>query len=219
MSELGRVAPSRITDGRPHDQWSDGELVAAVIRRSEEAYAELFARHQRSVAAASRMVFGHSSQCEDVLAEVFVAFWEEPEKFDPSRGSFLSFMRLKAKGRSVDIIRAEVSRRRREQPDSRLVCPPTTEEAALQSDYTPVIEGALLRLPAKESLPIRLAFFRGMTYKSIAVLLDLPEGTVKSRIRLGLGHLRLDTKVLGCSEAAELARCLVDEGATVTVAR
>jgi RNA polymerase sigma-70 factor (ECF subfamily) len=207
------------TDGRSHGQWSDVDLVAAVVLRSEDAYAELFRRHQRSVTAASRMVFGHSLQCEDVVAEVFASFWQSPEAFDPTRGSLLSFMRLKARGRSIDIIRADVSRRRRERPDVVLVPPPSTEEAALASDYAPVIEGALLRLPERESLPIQLAFFRGMTYQAIATHLNLPEGTVKSRIRQGLRRLRLDPGILGCEETAALAGQFVDDGLSASSAR
>ena len=189
---------------RSFDQWSDGELVAAVRLRVEEAYGELFRRHQRSVTAVLRMVLGQSSQCEDVVAEVFAAFWQSPEKFDPNRGTFLSFMRLKARGRSIDLIRAEVARRRREQPDASLPPPRSTEQSALESDRALLIERALLRLPATESLPIHLAFFRGMRYRAIAIHLDLPEGTVKSRIRSGLKRLRLDSEIAGCAQVAEL---------------
>jgi RNA polymerase sigma-70 factor (ECF subfamily) len=191
----------------PHNRWSDGELVAAVVLRSEGAYGELFRRHRGSVTAASRMVFGRSSHCEDVVAEVFVAFWHSPETFDPGRGSFLSFMRLKARGRSIDIVRSEVSRQRRERSE---MLPPvpaqSTEEVVVGSSANAAIQAALSRLPGSQSLPIHLAFFQGMTYNAIALHLDLPEGTVKSRIRQGLKRLRLDPEILGSERGAELTR-------------
>jgi len=97
--------------------FSDLQLVECVVRHEADAFNEIYRRHVRSVTAISKMVLGNSSACEDVVAEVFLAFWLKPDSFDASRGSLLGFLRMKARGRSIDIIRTDVARRRREVTD------------------------------------------------------------------------------------------------------
>ena len=89
------------------------DLVASLVDECGDAYAELYRRHSRSVTAAVNMILVNDSRCEDVVAEVFVGLWFFPERFDSSRGSLLAFLRLKARGRSIDLVRAETARRRR----------------------------------------------------------------------------------------------------------
>lgn len=175
----------------PFEDWSDRELVAAVVVRNEGAYTELFRRHYRSVVWSSQTILANATESEDVAAEVLFDFWLTPEKFDPGRGTILSFLRVKAKGRSIDIIRSETSRARRERSDVDRT--PTVESSvelkALTSESLNRLRGALAQLPPDEREPITLAFFEGMTYVAVAQHLGLPEGTVKARIRCGLRRL------------------------------
>jgi RNA polymerase sigma factor (sigma-70 family) len=171
--------------------WSDGELMEAVERQSEGAYAELYRRHCGSIAAVTRMILGRGGPGDEVVADVFVALWLSPETFDPSRGSLLSFLRLKAKRRSIDVLRSERSRTRREQRDwfNGLVPAPGVESGVLASERAFDLRGAVADLRPVEREAIRLAFFEGMTYQAVAAFLNVAEGTVKSRIRSGLRHL------------------------------
>src|SRR5450755_4676968 len=98
---------------------SDLQLVEGVVLRQEDALAEIYRRHARSVAATAKMVLGNVSACEDVVAEVLVAFWLKPGSFDPGRSNLLGFLCMKARGRSIDIVRSEVARRRREENEAR----------------------------------------------------------------------------------------------------
>jgi hypothetical protein len=66
---------------------SDAAPVEAIVLRSEETHAQPFRRHQRSVVSASTIVFGNSSQRDDVRPEVFAAFWQSTETLDPNRGT------------------------------------------------------------------------------------------------------------------------------------
>jgi RNA polymerase sigma-70 factor, ECF subfamily len=84
--------------------WSDGELMAAVVLRDEEAFAEVIRRHSASVKSASSMILGRDGRCDDVVREVFSALWISPEEFDPSRGSLLEFLRIKARTRSIELV-------------------------------------------------------------------------------------------------------------------
>lgn len=185
------------TGGIPYRQWTDLDLVACLGGESGDAYAELYRRHSASVTAAARMILVKDGRCEDVVAEVFVGLWFFPEKFDPSRGSLLAFLRLKARGRSIDIVRAETARRRREDTDERGNAGDGKDAAALLigAESALAVRDALALLPPNEREPIELAFFSGLAYKDVAVRLGLPEGTVKGRIRAGLQRLQGDSRL------------------------
>lgn len=174
--------------------WSDRALVAAVLLRREDAFAELYRRHVSSVAAVSRMILGSGPDGDDVAAEVFSALWLMPESFDPTRGSLLAFLLMKARGRSIDLVRSTVARRRREVgdvvADVALQLVPTPDEMVVRSESADVLRRAISSLPPGEREPICLAFFEGMSYKAVAVRLGIPEGTAKSRVRSGLRRLR-----------------------------
>ena len=94
--------------GIPYCDWSDRDLVACLSSGGGDAYAELYRRHSASVAAVARMILANDERCQDVVAEVFVGLWFYPEKFEPSRGSLLAFLRMKARGRSIDMVRSEM---------------------------------------------------------------------------------------------------------------
>ena len=177
----------------PRTQCSDLQLVEDVVLREAAAFDEIYRRHARSVASTAKMVLGNSPLCEDVVAEVFLAFWLKPESFDINRGSLIGFLRLKARGRSIDILRSDVARRRRELLDSAesRKCPIHMDEAMLHLELNEKVQVALEGLIEREREPITLAFYAGMTYKDVASHLDLPEGTVKSRIRSGLQNARM----------------------------
>jgi RNA polymerase sigma-70 factor, ECF subfamily len=174
------------------EDWSDRELVSAVVSRDEGAYTELFRRHYRSIVRSSQTILANAAQSEDVGAEVLFDFWLVPEKFDPDRGTLLSYLRVKAKGRSIDIIRSESSRFRRERSDAdrNHTSESCVELKVLTAESLIRLRQALTQLPPDEREPIELAFFSGMTYVAVAQHLGLPEGTVKARIRCGLRRLR-----------------------------
>ncbi len=174
------------------EQWAEGDLTEAVLARNDFAYAELFRRHFRSVTLSSQMILANVAASEDVAVDVFLDFWLKPEKFDSARGTLLSYLRMKAKGRSIDVIRSQASRSRREQHDANAgdALQLGVDGNLLSLELTSRLKGALRQLPPKEREPIELAFFGGMTYLAVAQCLGLPEGTVKARIRCGLARLR-----------------------------
>jgi RNA polymerase sigma-70 factor (ECF subfamily) len=190
----------------PLCDWTDLDLVAALLDQSGDAYAEIYRRHVASVTAAARMILMKDHRCEDVIAEVFVSLWFFPEKFDPARGTLLAYLRLKARGRSIDIVRSEAARTRRETAEPPTFSDFNAEGALIGAEGALAVREALDRLPLVQREAIVLAFFSGLTYTEVAIRLGVPEGTVKSRIRMGLSRLRLDDGLLSFGDDEDADR-------------
>ncbi len=171
---------------------SDAKLVVAVGRFREEALAEVYRRHAGAAFGLAQRIVGDRTLAEEVVQEVFLRLWNQPDKFDPGRGSLRSYLLAQTHGRSVDLVRAESSRRSREARDARLTAESGYDLEREVWDLTLAehVREALAALSDGERSAIELAYFGGRTYREVAVLLDEPEGTVKSRIRSGLVRLR-----------------------------
>jgi RNA polymerase sigma-70 factor, ECF subfamily len=172
---------------------SDTALVVAVGRWHEDALAELFRRHAGAVFGLARRVLGDAGRAEEIVQEVFVRLWNEPERFDPERGSLRSFLLAQAHGRAVDALRSDSARKDREERDARRTAESgyDVEREVWDLAVAETVRKAVDTLPEDERRAIQLAYFGGCTYREVAAALGAPEGTVKSRIRSGLKRLRV----------------------------
>src|SRR6202453_2141912 len=93
---------------------SDAQLVTMIARYNEVALAETYRRHGGAVCGLAHRVLNGAAEAEDVTQEVFLRLWNQPERFDPSRGSLRSYLLTQAHARAVDVIRSLNSSRRRE---------------------------------------------------------------------------------------------------------
>ena len=171
---------------------SDAALVVAIGRWREDALAEAYRRHAGAVFALAKRVLVDRELAEEVVQEVFLRLWDHADRFDPGRGTLRSYLLAQCHGRAVDIIRSEESRRARDARDHR-----ERAEAGYDLEHevwdlavADHVREALDTLPPEERSVIELAYFGGRSYREVATMLELPEGTVKSRIRAGLKRLR-----------------------------
>ena len=173
------------------DEVSDAQLVTSIARYSEVALAEAYRRHGGAVFGLAKRVLQNRTEAEDVTQEIFLRLWNQPDRFDPDRGSLRSFLLAQAHGRAVDAVRSSSSRRARESRDAM-----RTAEAEYDMQHevwdlavADQVAHAMGELPDEERRAIELAYFDGRTYREVAQLLDQPEGTVKSRIRNGMRRM------------------------------
>lgn len=182
---------------------SDASLVTAIGRFHPEALAEAYRRHSGAVHGLARRILQDPALAEETTQEIFLRLWDRPEKYDPDRGSLRSFLLAHAHGRSVDLIRAESSRRTRQDNQARLTAEagPSLEDEVWEMALAEHVRAALTSLTDSERQAIELAYFGGHTYRDVAQLLGEPEGTIKSRIRSGLKRLRGTLAAAGVSYA------------------
>ena len=174
------------------DEFSDAQLVTAIARYSEVALAEAYRRHGGAVFGLAKRVLHSAPEAEDVTQEVFLRLWNQPDRFDPARGSLRSYLLAQTHGRAVDAVRSSASRRLREAKDAmrRARTAYDMQHEAWDLALADQVTVAMGELPDEERRAIELAYFDGRTYREVARLLDQPEGTIKSRIRNGMRRMR-----------------------------
>ena len=170
----------------------DAALVVAMGRYHEHALAEVYRRHAGSVFALARRLLADRTLAEEVVQEVFLRLWNDPDRYDPDRGTLRSFLLAQCHGRSVDLIRSESARRRREERELQLAGDAgyDLEREVWDLAVADRVKRSIQALPEVEREAVLLAYFGGHSYREVADLLGTPEGTVKSRIRAGLKRMR-----------------------------
>jgi RNA polymerase sigma-70 factor (ECF subfamily) len=198
--------PLRTDDVRDNrTEASDAALVVAVARYHQDALAEVYRRHAGAVFGLARRLLSERTLAEEVVQEVFLRLWNDPERYDPSRGTLRSYLLAQTHGRAVDLLRSEGARRAREEREARATAEAgyDLEHAVWDMATAEQVRLAVEKLPAPERQCIALAYFGGHTYREVAARLDEPEGTVKSRIRSGLKRLRHELAAAGITVGFE----------------
>ncbi len=171
---------------------ADADLARRIANQDSDALSEAYRTYGHRVYRVAYGLLRREELAQDVTQDVFVRLWQRPERFDYTRGSLASFLKLDAHGRSVDLIRSEEARSKREianeRQSSRYADGP--EEEAMKMITSERVRTALDELKETERAPIAMAFYLGYSYRKVATELGVPEGTVKSRIRSGMAKLR-----------------------------
>ena len=165
---------------------SDVELSLLLRERVPEAHAFVFREWVRVVRSASYRILRSHDSVDDVVQRVFEELWSHPERYNPVRGPLVQYLAMQGRSRSIDLVRSEISRTRRESADH---AARDRFSGALDEPRRARVPGSN-RLPVGEREAIKLAYLGQLTYKEVALQLELPPGTVKSRIRKGLIRLR-----------------------------
>lgn len=184
---------------------SDDELMGAIQTGSKDAFGKLYDRHVPNVYALCLKILHRDSEAEAVVSDVFLEVWRKPGNFDTSRGTFRTYLLTLARSRAIDRWRATATRTRITQeasslavdnaPRSQLSHEPS--RLAVLSERQLAVRAAIEKLDEPQHKVLQLAYFEGLTHREISEQLDMPLGTVKTRIRHGLKTLKKTLSSLG----------------------
>ncbi|MFT4082309.1 MAG: ECF RNA polymerase sigma factor SigK [Nocardioides sp.] len=181
----------------PERGMSEGRVLADLLRTcargGDAAFADLYDRTSARVYGLVLRVVRDPAQAEEVTQECFLEIWRTSSRFELARGSALAWMMTIAHRRAVDRVRAAESARQREtvyEERNRPVNHDSTAEVVQASFEARRVRSALAGLTPIQRQAVELAYLGGCTHTEVAVLLDLPLGTAKTRIRDGLIRLR-----------------------------
>jgi RNA polymerase sigma-70 factor (ECF subfamily) len=163
-------------------------LIDQIATGDESALRHLYEHYGSLVYSIALGVTHDRCAAEDVAQQVFIRVWERPTGFDPDRGSLRTWMATLAHSRAVDHVRREQAGRRREQrqlPGA----PCDVEDLATSAAVAQRVRRAVDGLPDEQRAAVLLAYYDARTYRQVAATLDIPEGTAKSRLRLGLRRI------------------------------
>ena len=174
---------------------TDADLTARVSGGDAEALEELYSRYSQPVFGMSYSILRDYATAEDVTQEVFVALWTRADRFDPARGQFRHWFLHLAHNRIVDELRRRRASLRSadktpEAPSLGLVSRGDTADQAVTAVLFGAAAEALKLLPPEQREAVMMAYLQGATQREIAERTDVPLGTVKTRLRLGLIRLR-----------------------------
>lgn len=176
---------------------TDEELVQAVVSHDRAAFSLLYDRYAQTVYALAAHLVG-AAEAEELTQEVFLTLWRSAEQFDAERGSFKSWFLTVARNRTLDALKQRTMVQRKQTAlavDQLFASTLDPAEDALHNvwlkEHRDILSKALEGLPAEQRKVIVMAYFGGCSQTDIAELLDLPLGTVKKRIRLGMQKLRI----------------------------
>jgi RNA polymerase sigma-70 factor (ECF subfamily) len=155
-------------------------------------FSRVYDEHARGVYGTALRIVGDAALAQDVAQDVFLRLWRHPRRFDARRGELGPFLRLMARSRALDLYREAQAAGR---AGDRLRAVPSAPgelpvEAVTRSDEGRLVRSALTALPEPQREAVVLAYWGGLTADEIARRANVPLGTAKSRIRLGLAKLR-----------------------------
>lgn len=168
-------------------------LVRAIAAGDQPALHALFERTQRLVYALAMRITGNRETAEELTLDVFHDVWRRAPAYDVAGGSVLGWIMNQARSRAIDRVRFDNRKRRAPAADHEPIDPGEAEDARALLQLRQrgaALREALVVLTPDERQVIEAAFFGEQTHSEVAARLELPLGTVKTRIRAALHKLR-----------------------------
>ncbi len=177
------------------ERLADEELMPLIGKKDPEAFAVFYDRHGGVAYSLAYRIVGERGAAEDVTQEAFISIWRSGAKFDRTRGSVRSWLLSIVRNRGIDFLRSKAGKAPNLNFDDDAIleqrpAEEMTDEEAIRRETAQEVRGALHQLPGDQSQVIQLAYFGGFSQSEISRMLNLPLGTVKGRMRLGLEKIR-----------------------------
>lgn len=174
---------------------TDEILLALVIQKDATAFEALYDRHACTLYNIILRVVRDPHVAQDLLQDVFWQIWQKAQQYSGT-GSVIAWLACIARNKALDELRQQRSRPRRrtdtrETMDDSLVAPKQSPEQAVEEQWTQQqVQRALATIPPAQRLCLQLAYFDGLSHSAIASQINVPLGTIKTRIRIGLEKVR-----------------------------
>jgi len=172
---------------------SDVDLMTRIQAADPDALSQLYDRYNGIIKALVLRIIHNDTEADDLLQEVFLEIWNQAKNFSAQKGKPLGWMVTLTRRRAIDALRKKQAYARAEE---RLKAEPerqplawvqnTTVEEIASGDTRALMAKVISSLPEAQQQVIDLAFFRGMSQREIAAHTNIPLGTVKTRLELGL---------------------------------
>jgi RNA polymerase sigma-70 factor, ECF subfamily len=166
----------------------DASLLALLQSGNEQAMGLLFDRYSKVVYSVALRVLRDPASAEDVLQEIFMQIWRNPNSFIAAKGSLGGWLAVVSRNRSIDSLRRK--RPSESVEEIALASPYNLAEEAERNNMMERARAAIQQLPGEQRKTLEMAFFDGLTHSEIAEVTGDPLGTVKTRIRSALLTLR-----------------------------
>src|SRR5881227_2797242 len=173
---------------------ADEELMHLVRDGDARAFELVYDRHGGAAFSLAYRMVGDRAIAEDITQEAFLSMWRSRVRYERERGSVRAWVLGIVHHRTIDALRRNLVHDRRstsaEGLEERQEAPERTDVEVARREEARTVRAALETLPDQQTKVIELAYFGGFTHTQIAEMLDMPIGTVKGRMRLGLDKLR-----------------------------
>jgi RNA polymerase sigma factor (sigma-70 family) len=171
--------------------YTEFELVAALKQKNEKAFSYLYDNYAFALSGVVFSIVNDKEITEEIIQDAFVKIWNNVADFDETKGRLYTWMRRIVNNLAIDVLRSKQYKKQKAVLDSELVVEHLKAEDTLQlkinNNY---LKQKITQLKEKEINIIQLSYFEGFTQEEIAKQLEMPIGTVKSRIRSAIIELR-----------------------------
>jgi RNA polymerase sigma-70 factor (ECF subfamily) len=176
----------------------DPGLLSLVAKGDRQAFSELYDQSCQVLFGLSLRILENREEAEDLLQEVYAEVWRKSVRYDDRRGSPIAWLVTLTRSRAIDRLRARAVRgyhatdsfdpalvadKRAEEPDA--------FEQQASAELRMVVSEAVTALPIDQRRALELAYYEGLSQSEIAERLNEPLGTIKTRIKLAMGKLRV----------------------------
>ena len=173
---------------------ADENLLSLVGQGDAEAFTILYDRYGRAAFFLAYRLMGERQAAEDLVQDAFLKLWRSATSYRPERSSVRTWLLSIVRNRGIDQLRAHASRRRTQDRIEALAPRSQPSEAFAETwrnSQRDRVRDALNTLPPEQLKVLELAYFSGYTHVQVSELLDVPLGTIKGRMRLGLKKMRV----------------------------
>ncbi len=182
-------------DVEQHQLDPDGlkRLVADMAQGDQNALTAIYDATHRTIYGLAYRLLNDVALAEEIVHDVYLQAWRTARSYSPTRGTPHAWLMIMTRSRALDRLRSVASQRRLEMSldEARDAEALNTDPSrpCIEDEHHRHVQRVLEKLPMPQRQAIELAYFRGLTHAEIARRLDLPLGTIKTRIRLAIGKL------------------------------